>query len=100
MFPHIKSGSNVACEVLLHEIERRQNYYISNGIPFPRVLLLQIDGGPENTSKTFYALCEHLVRQGVFDKVEAARLPVGHTHEVKILFYNTVIKNSYFQSIL
>lgn len=80
-FPHVKSGANLACEVLLHEIERRMEYCIANDIPFARILFLQIDGGPENTSKTFYALCEYLVRIGVFDKIEAARLPVGHTHE-------------------
>lgn len=81
MFPHIKSGANSACEVVLHEIERRMDHCISNNLPFPRQLLLQIDGGPENTSKTFYAMCEYLVRMGVFDRIEAARLPVGHTHE-------------------
>lgn len=42
---------------------------------------MQIDGGAENTSHIFYALCEHLVRAGVFDCIEVARLPVGHTHE-------------------
>ena len=81
LFPHVKSGANIACEVLLHEIERRMDHCIANNLPFPRHLFLQIDGGPENTSKTFYALCEYLVRMGVFDRVEAARLPVGHTHE-------------------
>lgn len=57
------------------------DHCIANDLPFPRHLFLQIDGGPENTSKTFYALCEYLVRRGVFDRIEAARLPVGHTHE-------------------
>jgi ferredoxin-fold anticodon binding domain-containing protein len=71
----------LACEVLLHEIERRIDYCLEQGKPFPRKLYLQIDGGPENTHKVFYALCEDLVRQGVFDSIEAARLPVGHTHE-------------------
>lgn len=81
VFPHVKSGGNLACEVLLHEIESRIDYCLANGKPFPRKLYLQIDGGPENTAKHFYALCEDLVRQGVFDSIEAARLPVGHTHE-------------------
>jgi hypothetical protein len=71
----------MSCEVLMHEIERRIDYCIANDKPFPRVLFLQIDGGSENTSKVFYALCEYLVREGVFDDIEVARLPVGHTHE-------------------
>lgn len=57
------------------------DWCIANNVPFARVCLIQMDGGPENTSKTFYALCEYLVRQRVFDRIEAARLPVGHTHE-------------------
>lgn len=81
LFPHIKSGANVACEVLLHEIERRLDHCLLHDVPFPRILYLQLDGGPENTSKSMYALTEHLVRSGVFDRIELARLPVGHTHE-------------------
>jgi hypothetical protein len=50
-------------------------------VPFPRWLLAQVDGGSENTSRTFYALCEYLVRIGIFDRIEVARLPVGHTHD-------------------
>jgi hypothetical protein len=80
-YPHVQSGSNMACEVLMHEIERRMDHCIENGGEFPRHLYLQIDGGPENASKTFYSLCEYLVQEGVFDHIEAARLPVGHTHE-------------------
>lgn len=80
-YPHVKGGTNVAIEVVLHEIERRMDYCLANSLTFPRVLLLQIDGGPENTSKIFYALNEYLVKIGVFDRVEVARLPVGHTHE-------------------
>ena len=74
VFPHVKAGANLACE-------SRMDYCLTNDKPFPRVFFLQIDGGPENTAKTFYALCEHLVREGVFDRIEVARLPVGHTHE-------------------
>ena len=81
IYPYIKSGANVACEVLLHEIERRLQWCLTNNIPFARVLLLQLDGGSENTSKSFYALLEYLVTIGVFDRIECSRLPVGHTHE-------------------
>jgi hypothetical protein len=37
-YPHIKSGTNMACEVLLHEIERRMDYCIENDQLFPRFL--------------------------------------------------------------
>jgi len=81
LYPHVQSGANTACEVLLHEIEKRIDHCTKNKLPFPRHLLLQLDGGSENASKTFYGLCESLVREGVFDKIDVARLPVGHTHE-------------------
>lgn len=81
VFPHIKGGANVACEVLLHEIEKRMLDCKTNDLTMPQILFLQIDGGPENISKTFYALCEQLVRDGMFYRVEVCRLPVGHTHE-------------------
>lgn len=80
-YPHVKSGANLACEVLLREIEARMDYCKDNNKPFPKCLLLQVDGGPENASKTFYGLCEHLVREGVFERIDVSRLPVGHTHE-------------------
>jgi hypothetical protein len=80
-YPHVNSGANLACEVLLHEIEHRLNDCIKNDKMFPRHAFLQIDGGPENTAKTFYGLCEYLVQIGIFDTIEISRLPVGHTHE-------------------
>jgi len=81
LFPHVRSGANTACEVLLHEIERRMDHCKLKKLKFPRHLFLQIDGGPENSSKTFYGLCEYLVRVGIFDQIDVSRLPVGHTHE-------------------
>jgi hypothetical protein len=80
-YSHIKTGTNLACEVVLREIDARMDYCKENNKPFPKCLLLQVDGGPENASKTFYALCEHLVREGIFERVDVSRLPVGHTHE-------------------
>ena len=81
VFPHIPGGCNLAIEVVMNEIEHRMDRCISNNECFPRYLFLQIDGGAENTAKEFYAFCEYLVREAVFDKVEVSRLPVGHTHE-------------------
>jgi hypothetical protein len=56
-------GANVACEVLACEIEKRLDYCLENDVAFPRILFLQIDGGPENTSKIFYEMCEYLVKR-------------------------------------
>jgi hypothetical protein len=81
LFPHVESGSNIACEVILLEIEKRMKHCLKNDLLMPNVLYLQIDGGPENTSKTFYAFIEQLVHDGVFKRIEVCRLPVGHTHE-------------------
>lgn len=80
-YSHISSGTNLACHVLLREIERRQDYCLATGEPMPRTLFLQIDGCHDNTSKTFYALIEDLISDDVFDRIEVCRLPVGHTHE-------------------
>lgn len=80
-FPHISGGTNVAIEVLCHEIYKRMKYCKDSNIIMPNVLYLQIDGGPENTSKTFYGMLTKLVRSDVFKKIEVTRLPVGHTHE-------------------
>jgi hypothetical protein len=79
--PHVASGTNLAIEVLLHEIEKRMEFCKLNNISMPDVLFLQIDGGPENTAKAFYAMLDQLVKLGVFRKIEVCRLPVGHTHE-------------------
>ncbi len=53
IFPHVKGGAILACEVLLHEIESRMDYCIANDIPFARHIFLQIDGGPETHLKLF-----------------------------------------------
>jgi hypothetical protein len=81
LFPHISGGCNLAIEVVMNEIEQRMDRCITHDEYFPRYLFLQIDGGAENTAKEFYAFCEYLVREEIFDKVEVSRLPVGHTHE-------------------
>ena len=80
-YPHVASGTNLAIEVLLQEIEKRLLHCQENGKPMPDVLFLQIDGGPENTSKSFYGMIEQLVKNKVFRRIEVCRLPVGHTHD-------------------
>ena len=63
------------------EIEARLQHCFDNDLEMPSILFLQVDGGCENTSHTFHALCEQLVRDGVFKEIHVNRLPVGHTHE-------------------
>jgi len=80
-FSHVSTGTNLACHVLLCEIKARLQYCLDNDVEMPSILFLQVDGGCENTSNTFHALCEQLVRDGVFNEIQVNRLPVGHTHE-------------------
>lgn len=80
-YSHISTGTNLACHALLREIERRQEYCLAAGETMPHTLFLQIDGCHDNTSRTFYALLDDLICDGVFERIEVCRLPVGHTHE-------------------
>lgn len=99
-YPYVESGANLACEVLLHEIEHRMKTCIQNCTDFPRHLMLQIDGGPENTSKTFYGLCESLVKLGVFDRIDVSRLPVGHTHEDIDALFGVLWRAAQFKTLI
>jgi hypothetical protein len=80
-FPHVKNGGNLAMTCLLDEIISRAKYCRKHNLDFPSILLLQVDGGPENTSKAFFAFLELLLRLNIFDEIYVNRLPVGHTHE-------------------
>jgi hypothetical protein len=59
LFPLVSGGTNVACEVVMYEIERRMKHSLKDNLVMPDQLFLQIDGGPENTSKViiFSNLC-------------------------------------------
>lgn len=91
-YPHVCSGSNIACEVVLHEICKRMKYCKDTNQVMPNILFLRIDGGPENTSKTFYGLLTQLVGYKVFKRIEVERLPVGHTHEDIDALFGTLWK--------
>jgi len=67
--------------VLIFEIEARLQHCLDKDEEMPSILFLQVDGVCGNTSHTFHALCEQLVRDGVFKEIHVNRLPVGHTHE-------------------
>ena len=49
--------------------------------PFPEVLYVQCDNGPDNKNWTIPAVCELLRDLKIFRKVKLCFLPVGHTHE-------------------
>jgi hypothetical protein len=83
-YPHVVSGFNLNCHVILSEIFRRMKHCHDNGIMFPTELFIQVDGGSESTAKAMFGLCEYLIDEGIFRRVELSRLPVGHTHEVDI----------------
>lgn len=80
-FPHVKTGTNLNMTCIVNEILDRVAHCEEFNLPFPTDLLLQVDGGPENTSKAFLAFGELLVRLNIFEHLEINRLPVGHTHE-------------------
>ena len=44
-------------------------------------MLLQADGGSENTARSVFLALEHLVAKGLCPMIVYTRLPVGHTHE-------------------
>lgn len=100
VFPHIKGGANVTCEIILHEIEQLMLECKANNKPMPLVFFLQVDGGPDNNSKTVYALCEQLVKDGIFHRTEVCRLPVGHTHEDIDALFGVLWKRAQRQTMI
>ena len=88
--PHVLNGFNVNAHVVLSDIMDRLVYCEENEECFPRTLFLQVDGGAENTAKAMFGLCEFLVEQKVFSRIELSRLPVGHTHEDIDAMFGTI----------
>ena len=72
----IKTGNlNVYC--ILKHLEnwtKRNNRY-------PRVIYIQIDGGPENCNLIVFGILCLLIAKGFTEQIIMTRLPVGHTHE-------------------
>ncbi len=89
-YPHVSSGTNIAIQVLESEITKRMEHCKKTNTLMPQVLYLQIDGGPENTSKSFYAYIDQLLELGIFKQIDVCRLPVGHTHEDIDALFGTV----------
>lgn len=71
-----KKGSNHIIEV----IHRFVNEKAKAG-PLPKKLFIQLDNcSRENKNKFVMSYFDALIRWGVFDEIQAAFLPVGHTH--------------------
>ena len=76
-FNNVKLGANLSIQTLLLTFED----IIKRDGKLPDVLLLRVDGGPENSNLSLPAFAEFLVHHGVLKKVLISRHPVGHTHE-------------------
>lgn len=75
-----KDGSlwaTILLKVIIDEYNRRRR----EGLPWPSILFLQMDNGPDNKNSAVFGLGELLVRLGIFKVVRFSFLPVGHTHE-------------------
>jgi hypothetical protein len=76
-FHNINNCANVAMYTFLDSLER----VIADEGKLPDTLYHQIDGGSENTAKSWFALCELIVARRLCKKIVLTRLTVGHTHE-------------------
>jgi hypothetical protein len=65
-FDNVSSDANLYIEVLMRTLAKLPS--------LPRHLMIQVDGGPENTAQVSYAMTCVLARKGLLDKVrEKAR---------------------------
>ena len=79
----MKQGVNVTIEAL----HRTLRAYEESGNSLPPTLYLQLDNTcKQNKSRFMMAYLGELVRMGVFESIYVSFLPVGHTHEVVILY--------------
>ena len=57
------------------------------------VFYLQVDNCGKNKNKTMFSFLTDLVRRGIFSKVKAGFLMVGHTHEDIDQFFSVISKH-------
>ena len=80
---NIQGGFNGAIYCWLVELEKEM---LGNNGRLPDTVYHQIDGGSENANWETLGFGELLVAKGLTKKVVITRLPVGHTHEVRLIF--------------
>jgi hypothetical protein len=78
---NLKKDSNLWASIMLKCIMDEKAKRDSEGKKWPHTLYIQADNAKDNKNKALYALCELLVKLGVFRKIKISFLPVGHTHE-------------------
>lgn len=79
--PHAETGTSLSTTCTTGAVTARAGTCLKQELQFPKVLFIQVDGGPEGVSKALLALGELLRRLSIPERVEVGRLPVGHTHE-------------------
>lgn len=81
-FEHVKHDRNLLIHCLLLQLEDRIADKRYNGV-LPPTLYIQIDGGPENCTKTLLGVLSLIIHRRLYGvkEIVLTRLPVGHTHE-------------------
>ncbi len=71
------TGANHVVEALHRFLNERINQSV-----LPRTFFIQVDNcTKENKNRYFFSYVESLIRWRLFDEIQVAFLPVGHTHE-------------------
>ena len=74
---HIKNGANVCIYILLLALDEE----LQSSGSLPRILYIQIDGGPENANYWFLAWMEILIAIDIgIEEIWLCRMRPGHTH--------------------
>jgi hypothetical protein len=80
--PPVPTGGNFSVHCLLRTLDEVAAARTERDLsPLPPILYLQLDNATDNKNKAMLAMCETLVREGVFEKIKVSFLLVGHTHE-------------------
>ena len=79
---NISKGSNLTIHCILLQL---QKFYLQHH-QYPEEFYVQLDGGSENANNCLLGFLELLVARRIVRKVIFTRLPVGHTHEVNMMF--------------
>lgn len=77
----VGKDGDLFCSIILRLLNDEKDRREKANLPWPEVLYLQMDNGPDNKNYGVFMLGELLVRLGIFKKVKYSFLPKGHTHE-------------------